>query len=59
MNRSVNYSVMSSIVRNRNHESVAQKRKRQRRLEQVAQSQMGAIDRFVVQSQRQIHSLIL
>ena len=39
---------MSSRVRNRNHESGAQKRKRQKRLEQVAQSQMGAIDIFVV-----------
>ncbi|KAF8650350.1 hypothetical protein HU200_063968 [Digitaria exilis] len=39
---------MSSRVRNRNHESGAEKRKRQRRLEKVAQSQKGAIDRFVV-----------
>ncbi|RLM55468.1 hAT family dimerization domain containing protein [Panicum miliaceum] len=35
-------------VRNRNHESGAQKHKRQRRVEQVVQSQKGAIDRFVV-----------
>ena len=45
---SVNYSIMSSRVRNRNHESGAQKHKRQRRLEQIAQSQKGASDRFVV-----------
>ena len=32
---SVNYSIMSSRFRNRNHESGAQKRKRQRRLEQI------------------------
>ena len=46
MNRSVNYSVMSSRVRNWNYEFGAQKRKKQRRLEQVA-SQKGAIDKFV------------
>ena len=45
---SVNYSIMSSRVRNRNHESGAQKHKRQRRIEQIAHSQKGASDRFVV-----------
>jgi hypothetical protein len=44
----MNRPVTSSRVRHRNYKSSAQKRKRQKRLEQVAQSQKGAIDIFVV-----------